>query len=153
MSSTLLPSCPVAGTVPEKRQQRSLFGLRSTFFESCRLLPSARAALVASLSHHLDSEQLAYNIENQAVDGDGEVGFTSKSDAVLSRWTCNTCKAEFESLQDQRSHFKSDLHLINVRRSLILIFSLNYFLLEHLQTSDHRFPAEKLQFSTKSTEN
>ncbi|KAG6403249.1 hypothetical protein SASPL_135466 [Salvia splendens] len=26
----------------------------------------------------------------------------------MQRWSCNTCKAEFESLQDQRYHFKSD---------------------------------------------
>nr|CAD1831200.1 unnamed protein product [Ananas comosus var. bracteatus] len=34
-----------------------------------------------------------------------------------SRWTCNACKAEFDSLQDQRSHFKSDLHRLNVKLS------------------------------------
>lgn len=34
------------------------------------------------------------------------------------RWSCNTCKAEFESLHDQRSHFKSDIHRLNIKLSI-----------------------------------
>ncbi|KAA8515953.1 hypothetical protein F0562_019132 [Nyssa sinensis] len=37
---------------------------------------------------------------------------------VLQRWSCNTCKAEFDSLQDQRSHFKSDIHRFNIKLSI-----------------------------------
>ncbi|KAG5251477.1 ankyrin repeat and zinc finger domain-containing protein [Salix suchowensis] len=39
-------------------------------------------------------------------------------EVTIPRWTCNTCKAEFDSLQDQRFHFKSDIHRINVKLSI-----------------------------------
>ncbi|KAH7434578.1 hypothetical protein KP509_06G024000 [Ceratopteris richardii] len=42
------------------------------------------------------------------------------SSSSMSKWTCNTCnKIEFSSLEEQRSHFKSDLHRFNVKRKLI----------------------------------
>ncbi|CAN6466494.1 unnamed protein product [Victoria cruziana] len=42
-----------------------------------------------------------------------EDGWTNISN--MSRWSCNTCRVEFESLEDQRSHFKSDFHRLNVK--------------------------------------
>lgn len=44
----------------------------------------------------------------------------SKASSVgsLTRLTCNTCRADFDSLEDQRSHFKSDIHRFNVKLSI-----------------------------------
>eukprot|EP00250_Pteridium_aquilinum_P014954 c22301_g1_i1 orf=90-2060(+) len=37
----------------------------------------------------------------------------------LNRWACSTCSSlEFASLDEQRSHFKSDFHRLNVKRKL-----------------------------------
>eukprot|EP00252_Welwitschia_mirabilis_P012148 TRINITY_DN2701_c0_g1_i3.p1 TRINITY_DN2701_c0_g1~~TRINITY_DN2701_c0_g1_i3.p1 ORF type:complete len:596 (+),score=123.56 TRINITY_DN2701_c0_g1_i3:55-1788(+) len=38
----------------------------------------------------------------------------------LTRWSCNTCAIPlFSSLLEQRSHFKSDFHRLNVKRRLV----------------------------------
>lgn len=36
----------------------------------------------------------------------------------MQNWTCNTCRVEFDSLHDQRSHFKSDIHRFNIKLSI-----------------------------------
>lgn len=74
------------------------------FFDSCCLLnPSVRFGPV--LSPPFDPEAAA---EKSSKDGG----------VILDRWTCNTCKIEFASLQDQRSHFKSDVHRLNIKLSV-----------------------------------
>lgn len=40
----------------------------------------------------------------------------------LSRWTCKSCASVFLSLEQQRSHFKSDFHRLNVSRGVGQIF-------------------------------
>lgn len=38
----------------------------------------------------------------------------------MNRWTCSACGIlDFTSLEDQRSHFKSDFHRLNIKRRLI----------------------------------
>ncbi|KAJ3706690.1 hypothetical protein LUZ61_010395 [Rhynchospora tenuis] len=107
-------------TQPEKKPL-SLFDLPSDFFDSSCLLFSN-----GSSSHHsvpspsLPSAPRDTLTGTVAEGGEGEDSRSSESkgkEPSTSRWTCNTCRAEFESLLDQRSHFKSDLHRLNVKLS------------------------------------
>ncbi|CAD5176347.1 unnamed protein product [Musa acuminata subsp. malaccensis] len=107
-----------------ERKPRSVFDLPPGFFDSCRLLRSlqsetlrripdpspvtAETGVAGSVGERVD-------VEVESVRA-GEMG--KEAAASSSRWTCNTCKAEFDSLQDQRSHFKSDLHRLNVKLSI-----------------------------------
>ncbi|XAR63149.1 hypothetical protein NMG60_11022987 [Bertholletia excelsa] len=93
----------------EEKRHRSIFEVPPDFFDSCRLLQS-----LESLSE--PSETLTESvIETLGEEVDYNECSSAVTKASVSRWTCNTCMAEFESLQDQRSHFKSDLHRINVK--------------------------------------
>ncbi|KAL1217125.1 hypothetical protein V5N11_021462 [Cardamine amara subsp. amara] len=83
----------------EYRQPRSIFDLTADFFDSCRL------------SNPSETQSTYLRLEPV------EEKFT-KDGFVLDRWTCNTCKIEFVSLQDQRSHFKSDIHRLNIKLSV-----------------------------------
>ncbi|KAK9273458.1 hypothetical protein L1049_018268 [Liquidambar formosana] len=91
----------------QEKRHRSIFDVPSDFFDSCRLLPSPSSII---------SELVETSTLND--DEDEEKVEQSTKIAGLSRWSCNSCKAEFESLQDQRSHFKSDLHRFNVKLSI-----------------------------------
>ncbi|KAK4802658.1 hypothetical protein SAY86_000861 [Trapa natans] len=106
-----------ATSAPSERRQLSLFELSADFFDSCHLLLSPSSLAVASLSHHLDTI-LASSSQNLAEANVEDGSCATNNGAALSRWTCNTCKVEFESLQDQRSHFKTDMHRINVKLSI-----------------------------------
>ncbi|GMP43021.1 hypothetical protein CsSME_00012551 [Camellia sinensis var. sinensis] len=88
----------------EEKRHRSIFEVPSDFFDSCRLLQSPTSFPEPSETPEI--ETLADEVANDA------------TKASISRWSCNTCKAEFESLQDQRSHFKSDIHRFNVKLSI-----------------------------------
>ncbi|KAK6918489.1 VLRF1/Vms1 [Dillenia turbinata] len=92
-----------------EKRYRSIFELPSDFFDS------------STLSHHRHR-----NLENPE---DVDANSNPQDDVVLStvktltlssnnRWSCNTCKVEFESLLEQRSHFKSDYHRLNVKLSI-----------------------------------
>ncbi|KAH1108634.1 hypothetical protein J1N35_012402 [Gossypium stocksii] len=116
MASEHLPSssssaAAAAATFPENRY-RSIFDLPVNFFDSCRLLSPSLTSVFEPLSI---SEN--YSSENPNSTDDREEKST-KTGVFLPRWTCNTCKAEFDSLQDQRSHFKSDIHRFNVKLSI-----------------------------------
>ncbi|KAM0072434.1 putative transcription factor C2H2 family [Helianthus debilis subsp. tardiflorus] len=89
-----------------KRIFRSIFDLPSDFFDSCRLLESSSTALIPELA-----TTATINKENNLE----EESTKDKSVSSSEKWTCNTCKSSFESLLDQRSHFKSDFHRINVK--------------------------------------
>lgn len=98
----------------EHKSSRSLFDLPPDFFDSCRLLSSS---IPHSSNLNLDSSSDSAAATEKKVEAE-------EVDAV-ARWTCNTCKSEFDSLQDQRSHFKSDLHRLNVRYiSLFVLMQL-----------------------------
>ncbi|KAG4186258.1 hypothetical protein ERO13_A08G031700v2 [Gossypium hirsutum] len=114
MASEHLPSsssAAAAATSPENRH-RSIFDLPVNFFDSCRLLCPSLTSVFEPLSI---SEN--YSSENPHSTDDREEKST-KTGVFFPRWTCNTCKAEFDSLQDQRSHFKSDIHRFNVKLSI-----------------------------------
>ncbi|KAF5811736.1 putative transcription factor C2H2 family [Helianthus annuus] len=91
-----------------KRIFRSIFELPSDFFDSCRLLESSSTALIPELA-----TTATINKENNLEEEDEST--KDKSVSSSEKWTCNTCKSSFESLLDQRSHFKSDFHRINVK--------------------------------------
>ncbi|CAN6981967.1 hypothetical protein BRARA_I05623 [Brassica rapa] len=82
---------------PSSELPRSIFDLNVDFFNSCCLLnPSVRFGPVLSPAEKSSKE----------------------GGVILDRWTCNTCKIEFVSLHDQRSHFKSDIHRLNIKLSV-----------------------------------
>ncbi|XP_006307077.2 ankyrin repeat and zinc finger domain-containing protein 1 isoform X1 [Capsella rubella] len=87
----------------DNKQPRSIFDLTADFFDSCRLSNPSE-----TLSTYLRSRPPAFDPEEAA----------SKDGVILDRWTCNTCKIDFSSLQDQRSHFKSDIHRLNIKLSV-----------------------------------
>lgn len=45
---------------------------------------------------------------------DGKNGEDVDAAGPLQRWACKGCGALFQSLDEQRSHFKSDIHRFNV---------------------------------------
>lgn len=91
---------------------RSLFDLPSDFFDSC--------GLVSPLNPLPSPALLRIPATDDGRAGGDEVrAGDARASGVISCWSCNTCKQEFDSLQDQRSHFKSDLHKFNVRLSSI----------------------------------
>lgn len=100
-------------TAASEKLHRSVFEVQENFFDSCNLLPSPHSLTPSSSETSINS---ALETVDEP-DPDAEEG---RSQNVASRWTCNTCKTEFESLKDQRSHFKSDIHRFNV----ILVLSL-----------------------------
>ncbi|PIN23779.1 Ankyrin repeat protein [Handroanthus impetiginosus] len=93
----------------EAKRQRSIFEVPPDFFDSCRLLHSPDSPISQ------DDAIEEPNSDKEIID----VNNSSNNDAkVMQRWSCSTCKAEFESLQEQRSHFKSDLHRFNIKLSI-----------------------------------
>lgn len=98
---------------PEKRH-RSVFEVQENFFDSCSLLPSPHSLTPSS-------SEITNNSALETVDEPDPDAEEKRSQNVASRWTCNICKTEFESLKDQRSHFKSDIHRFNVIPVLSLI--------------------------------
>ena len=92
----------MAAPPPEKRPPRSLFELPSDFFDSSVLLRAHPSTAPFAVEPSEPSQPPPTQQPQQL------------SEAAGSRWTCNTCAAEFESLQEQREHFKSDLHRLNV---------------------------------------
>ncbi|PPD87517.1 hypothetical protein GOBAR_DD15571 [Gossypium barbadense] len=112
MASEHLPSSSSAAATSPVNWHRSIFDLPVNFFDSCRLLSPSLTSVFEPLSI---SEN--YSSENPHSTDDREEKST-KTGVFFPRWTCNTCKAEFDSLQDQRSHFKSDIHRFNVKLSI-----------------------------------
>ncbi|XP_047069599.1 uncharacterized protein LOC124677680 isoform X2 [Lolium rigidum] len=93
---------------PEKKAPRSLFDLPSDFFESYVLLRAHPAFAPSPAEPSEPSRPASVPAQQQQ----------QPTEAAGLRWTCNTCGAEFESLQEQREHFKSDLHRLNVKLSV-----------------------------------
>ncbi|KAJ6729856.1 ANKYRIN REPEAT AND ZINC FINGER DOMAIN-CONTAINING PROTEIN 1 [Salix viminalis] len=110
-TAPLLPTTNSTSTSQEKRH-RSIFDAPTDFFDACRLLSlssspsSASASLAPEIPSPIETLDEADTIYKTGVE------------VTIPRWTCNTCKAEFDSLQDQRFHFKSDIHRINVKLSI-----------------------------------
>ncbi|KAL2607074.1 hypothetical protein AAZV13_09G222900 [Glycine max] len=107
---TNLPATKSTNTTTslQEKRHRSIFEVPPNFFDCCRLLPSPHS----SVSDHY-SVSRTQTLEPSSND---DVVLDAPQNAVVSapRWTCNTCKTQFDSLQDQRSHFKSDIHRFNL---------------------------------------
>ncbi|GJN01994.1 hypothetical protein PR202_ga19304 [Eleusine coracana subsp. coracana] len=102
----------LAAASPEKRATappRSLFDLSSDFFDSSVLLRTHPSLVPTAAEPSEPSEQLPVPSTAQQQLLSETAGFS---------WTCKTCAAEFDSLQEQREHFKSDLHRLNVKLSI-----------------------------------
>ncbi|WVZ86794.1 hypothetical protein U9M48_033526 [Paspalum notatum var. saurae] len=97
----------MAAAPPEKRPPRSLFDLPSEFFDSYVLLRVHPSTAPSAVEPSEPSRPPPPTQQPQQL-----------SEASGSRWTCHTCASEFESLQEQREHFKSDLHRLNVKLSI-----------------------------------
>ncbi|XP_015078718.1 ankyrin repeat and zinc finger domain-containing protein 1 [Solanum pennellii] len=105
----------------DEKKHRSIFELPANFFDSCRLLQSPSASPL-SIVEPLGSLSVK-TLDDVDIDDESkkEVENTeslSSRNNPKQRWSCNTCKAEFESLHDQRSHFKSDIHRLNIKLSI-----------------------------------
>ncbi|WOG95466.1 hypothetical protein DCAR_0414785 [Daucus carota subsp. sativus] len=95
---------PIAAATPAlEKRHRSIFELPQNYFSSCRLLQSPTSIYEPPLQNP--------KFESLTLDD-------SDKKNSMQKWTCNTCKTEFESLQDQRGHFKSDLHRFNIKLSV-----------------------------------
>ncbi|XP_075501058.1 uncharacterized protein LOC142539459 [Primulina tabacum] len=113
----------------EQKRHRSVFDVSQDFFDSCLLLKGPSSSLPDSDSSHLsflslEDVELELESREKLIDNDlAGVPYSNNVDSSsnlksMQRWSCNTCKAEFESLQDQRFHFKSDLHRFNIKLSI-----------------------------------
>ncbi|KAL1363377.1 hypothetical protein HN51_011595 [Arachis hypogaea] len=93
----------------QEKHHRSVFELSPSVFDSCYFLPSTHSSIYEPNDNDRRNVGLETPSNNVVADG--------PQDTIVSapRWTCNTCKAQFDSLQDQRSHFKSDIHRFNVK--------------------------------------
>ncbi|XP_048335303.2 uncharacterized protein LOC107423709 [Ziziphus jujuba] len=100
-------------TAPPEERHRSIFEVPQNFFDSCNLLPSPHS-LALSTSETSNNSTLETLDESEPEAEAKEKRFQN----LATRWTCNTCRGEFESLKDQRSHFKSDIHRFNVKLSI-----------------------------------
>ncbi|XP_052625555.1 uncharacterized protein LOC111919024 isoform X1 [Lactuca sativa] len=90
-----------------KRRNYSIFELPSNFFDSCGFIEL------------LSTPELANNPATTPGKTVEETEVAPEKNASSSeRLTCNTCTSSFESLHDQRSHFKSDFHLFNIKLSI-----------------------------------
>ncbi|KAL6124371.1 hypothetical protein ACLB2K_076884 [Fragaria x ananassa] len=106
-----------SSTAAKEKRHRSIFELPANFFDSCALLTSSGLSVASTFeaSNTTNSSALETLDESLTENTDQD---RSQIGAVSTRLTCNTCKAEFESLQDQRFHFKSDIHRFNVKLSI-----------------------------------
>ncbi|KAK2650517.1 hypothetical protein Ddye_018006 [Dipteronia dyeriana] len=99
-------------TTASQDRRRSIFDVPPDFFESCRLLsPSATSVSDTDIG----SEDSALETLDENEDFEKEEKSSDNGVVAFSRWTCNTCQTEFECLEEQRSHFKSDIHRFNVK--------------------------------------
>lgn len=85
----------------------SVFDLPPEYFDSCRILQSRHSLWDTPSIETLEDES---TVEEPQIE--------SETKGPIKRWSCNTCKAEFDSLFDQRAHFKSDIHRFNIKLSI-----------------------------------
>lgn len=91
-----------------KKTNHSIFNLPSNFFNSSRFIESLSTP-------ELTTTTTATTTEATTEEKD-ENNYTSSE-----RLTCNFCNYSFNSLHNQRSHFKSDFHRFNV-----ILLNLSY---------------------------
>lgn len=111
---------------PEQtKRYRSVFEVPPEFFDSCRLFHSNSYPLPDFETPPEDGEEGSES-EKEVTENSNHDDNPANGGKIMQRWSCNTCKAEFESLTDQRFHFKSDLHRFNVCLPLSLSGFLNF---------------------------
>ncbi|KAH6830820.1 zinc finger protein-like protein [Perilla frutescens var. hirtella] len=101
----------------QTKRQRSIFEVPPDFFDSCRLFHSTSSRL-PDFEISPDDGVEESKSEKELIESRDYDSNQTNSGKIMQRWSCNTCKAEFESLQDQRFHFKSDLHRFNIKLSI-----------------------------------
>ncbi|GAB4844388.1 hypothetical protein Ancab_037752 [Ancistrocladus abbreviatus] len=107
-----------------EKRHRSIFDLPVDYFDSCCLIPHRAkyhppdASSISTTTTAAPESLPASSSKNAEETLNINPKIHPNSSNALPRWSCNTCKSEFESLQDQRSHFKSDIHRFNVKLSL-----------------------------------
>ncbi|ERN19487.1 hypothetical protein AMTR_s00069p00197120 [Amborella trichopoda] len=107
----------------DSKPSSSVFHLPSNFFHAFRLVLDLEDDDQSRPSPSDSSHGLPGHVPEASVSGLGlwlglGLGLESNGKQGMRRWSCNTCKSEFESLEEQRSHFKSDIHRFNVKLSL-----------------------------------
>ncbi|KAL0428990.1 UNVERIFIED_CONTAM: Ankyrin repeat and zinc finger domain-containing protein 1 [Sesamum radiatum] len=122
----------------ESKRQRSIFELPSDFLDSCRLLDSPLSSFPDTDVSQENALQQS-NSENEMIENSNNYNNNNGAKA-MERWSCNTCKAEFESLQDQRFHFKSDLHRFNT-------MTYQVFLDQKMRMRESSLPPDRQQES------
>ncbi|CAM8936715.1 unnamed protein product [Rhodiola kirilowii] len=93
----------------EEKRFVSVFDVSGDFFDGCRLLPSP----CSSISDEVEKSSDGGGLGEENSDENLSLGVGG------NRWSCNACKVEFESLQEQRAHFKSDFHRFNIKLSIV----------------------------------
>ena len=90
------------------------------------------------------------NIDNPMIKIDSEPDEQSHEDVmstqavVGTRFTCRVCGYEFNTLEEQHIHFKTPLHVVNLKRSLVGLESVNEE--EDEDSDDEVFPDYDEQF-------
>lgn len=105
---------------PKKQVEKknySIFEVALDFFDSCRLLESPLSTVADAFPALPTLKTLGEPAAEVFLEEEEEDRESKKNDAV-QRFSCSTCRATFESLQDQRSHFKSDFHRFNIKLSI-----------------------------------
>ncbi|CAI9101584.1 OLC1v1038949C3 [Oldenlandia corymbosa var. corymbosa] len=99
----------------EDKRQPSIFEVPGDFFDSCRLLQSPYSSIIPTQS--VPSKPPNEDVPDDFPEDkeEGTSGIHPSEITAMQRWACSTCDAEFESLLEQRSHFSSDFHRLNVK--------------------------------------
>lgn len=124
-ASSSSSSHKVAKQLPRKqikpdqtKRHFSLFEAPPDFFDACRLF-HATLSLLPDVGIPPEDGVEESKSENEVIGNTNYDNNPTNNGKIMQRWSCNTCKAEFESLQDQRFHFKSDLHRFNIKLSIV----------------------------------
>ncbi|XP_068650280.1 uncharacterized protein [Aristolochia californica] len=116
--------------LPELRT-RSLFDLPADFFSGCCFLSDRIQSPLSSTEAYVYPPKFS---ASTAVNGSTDDEEQLNRAAVIPRWSCNMCRAEFESLLDQRTHFKSDFHRFNVKLTVAGKSTINEDQLDELSS-------------------